>query len=396
MITRTVYYIFPKTPILARRKKQSKLKNMVFSYIMRIRYSGYSAREQGEEMSEAKFDVSIVIPVYNMEAYLDRCVKSVLAQTLSNLEIILVDDGGSDRSVSMCDDYAAAYPDKIRVIHKENGGLTSAWKAGSAAAEGRYIGYVDSDDYILPDMYEKMFGRIVEEDADIACCGLHHLYEDGSHEEWDDQMDFPKDVFEPAALEQEMFPVLINDGSFMGRKLHPNRVTKLVRASLVKNNLSLCSDAVSIGEDFQFSLCMFLDAKKVVVLKDYFPYYYYMNNSSMTMKYDADYMRKIKIMKENLLRISKAKGGYDFETQIWNDFLCLTVLHVKGGIYKKKNAPYREHRADMKAICEDKEVIKALQIYHMPKLTTAEKLFLFFMKHHMYLFIFLAVRIYFR
>lgn len=103
-------------------------------------------------MSEKIFDVSIVIPVYNMEAYLDRCVKSVLAQSLQNIEIILVDDGGSDRSVAMCDDYAAAYPDKIRVLHKENGGLTSAWKAGSAIAKGRYIGYVDSDDFILPDI----------------------------------------------------------------------------------------------------------------------------------------------------------------------------------------------------------------------------------------------------
>lgn len=347
-------------------------------------------------MSEKIFDVSVVIPVYNMEAYLDRCVKSVLAQTLQNIEIILVDDGGSDRSVTMCDDYASAYPDKVRALHKKNGGLTSAWKAGSAIAGGRYIGYVDSDDFILPDMYERMFTRIEEEDADIACCGLHHIYEDGSHEEWDDQMDFPTDVFEPAALEKEMFPVLINDGSFMGRKLHPNRVTKLVRTSLVQKNLPLCSDEVSIGEDFQFSLCMFLDAKKVVVLKDYFPYYYYMNNSSMTMKYDSHYMEKIKILNKNLLRISKEKGGYDFSTQIWNDFLCLTVLHVKGGIYKKKKAPYREHKHDMKAICHDKDVLHAMKVYDMPRLTPAEKLFLFFMKHHMYLAIFLAVRIYFR
>ena len=110
----------------------------------------------------------------------------------------------------------------------------------------------------------------------------------------------------------------------------------------------------------------------------------------------ARYMDKIKIMKENLLRISKEKGGYDFETQIWNDFLCLTVLHVKGGIYKKKQAPYKEHQADMKAICHDPDVQHALKVYDMPRLTMAEKLFLFFMKHHMYLPIFLAVRIYFR
>ncbi|MCR5655157.1 MAG: glycosyltransferase [Lachnospiraceae bacterium] len=341
-------------------------------------------------------DVSIVIPVYNTERYLARCVDSVLAQTLPSVEIILVDDGGSDGSVGMCDTYAASHPNKIRVIHKENGGLTSAWKAGSAIATGKYLGYVDSDDFIEPEMYERLFRRAEEEQADVACCGLHHIYEDGDHKEWDDQMEFPTDVFTPSDLEKTVYPVLINDGSFMGRHLHPNRVTKLVRTDLVKENLSLMNDAVSIGEDFQFSLCMFLDAKKVVILKDYFPYHYYMNTASMTMQYDPRYMEKIKILKQNLSRISESKNGYDFDTQITNDFLCLTVLHIKGGIYKKKSAPYREHKQDMHDICTDPEVARALRSYRMPRLTPAEKLFLFFMKHHMYLAIFLAVRIYFR
>lgn len=347
-------------------------------------------------MENYMFDVSVVIPVYNMEKYLERCMESVLAQTLQNIEIILVDDGSLDKSAALCDEYARRYPQKVSVIHKENGGLTSAWKAGSKAARGMYTGYVDSDDFINPDMYEKLFQRITEENADIACCGLHHIYEDENHKEWNDQMDFPLDVFSPAELQSSMFPVLINDGSFMGRHLHPNRVTKLVRTSLVKKNLELCDDAVSIGEDFQFSLCMFLDAERIVVLKDFFPYNYYMNNTSMTMRYDEAYMDKIKIMKKNLLNISRTKHSFDFETQIWNDFLCLTVLHIKGGIYKKKSAPYKEHRADMKQVCTDPDVIHALSVYDMPKLTAAEKLFLFLMKHHLYFLIFCAVRIYFR
>ena len=98
-------------------------------------------------MDSYLFDVSIVIPVYNMEQYLDRCMESVLAQTLTNIEIILVDDGSNDRSAIICDSYAKKYPEKVVVLHKENGGLTSAWKAGSRIARGRYTGYVDSDDY---------------------------------------------------------------------------------------------------------------------------------------------------------------------------------------------------------------------------------------------------------
>lgn len=339
--------------------------------------------------------VSVVIPVYNMEKYLARCMDSVLAQTLKELEIILVDDGGSDGSVSMCDDYAKKY-ENVKVCHKENGGLTSAWKAGSRLAEGNYIGYVDSDDFIEPDMFERLYKEAEGENADIACCGLRHIYEEGDHEEWNEQMEFPEQVFTVETLKEHVFPVLINDGSFMGRHLQPNRVTKIVKRELVIKNLSMCDDRVSIGEDFQFSLCMFLDAKKVVIVKDFYPYYYYMNNSSMTMKYDEKYMDKIKIMKENLCRISDSKAAYDLKPQILNDFLCLTVLHVKGGIYKKKKAPYKEHRADMKKICTDPEVVEAMKNYSMPGLSVAEKMFLFFMKHHMYFAIYMAVRIYFR
>lgn len=322
-------------------------------------------------------------------------MNSVLAQTLKELEIILVDDGGSDGSVAMCDKYAKEY-DNVKVLHKKNGGLTSAWKAGSELAEGNYIGYVDSDDFIEPDMYEKLYEEAKKENADIACCGLRHIYESGDHEEWNEQMEFPEQVFTVDTLKEQVFPVLINDGSFMGRHLQPNRVTKIVKRELVVKNLSMCDDRVSIGEDFQFSLCMFLDAKKVVIIKDFYPYYYYMNNSSMTMKYDEKYMEKIKIMKENLCRISDEKAAYDLKQQILNDFLCLTVLHVKGGIYKKKNAPYKEHKADMKKVCTDPVVVEAMKNYCMPGLSVAEKLFLFFMKHHMYFAIYMAVRIYFR
>lgn len=338
--------------------------------------------------------VSIVIPVYNMEKYFERCMESVLAQTLKEIEIILVDDGGSDRSVQMCDDYSEKYSN-IVVLHKENGGLTSAWKAGSRLAKGAYIGYVDSDDFIEADMYERLYTAAKREAADIACCGLKHIYENDSTRMWTEQMEFPQDVFDVDDLKEQVFPVLINDGSFMGRHLQPNRVTKLVRRELVLSNLDMCSNRVSIGEDYQFSLCMFLDAQKVVILRDYFPYYYYMNDDSMTMRHDQNYMQKIKIMKENLSRIAKEKG-YDLKCQILNDFLCLTILHMKGGIYKKKSSPYKEHRADMKKICTDSDVLEALQKYNMPRLTAAEKLFVFFMKQHMYLAIFLAVRIYFR
>ena len=339
--------------------------------------------------------VSIVIPVYNMEKYLARCMDSIFAQTLTDWEAILVDDGGSDASVSMCDDYAKM-DERVKVLHKPNGGLTSAWKAGSLMAQGEYIGYVDSDDYIAADMYERLYQEAVKEDADIACCGLKHVYEQKDHEEWDEQMEFSRTVFTPGELVEEMFPVLINDGRFFGRHLQPNRVTKLVKRELVQKNLPLCDDKVSIGEDYQFSLCMFLDAKEVAAVKDFFPYIDYIYGDSMTLKYDDKYMDKIQIKSENLSRISDEKGIYDLKPQILNDFLCLTVLHIKGGIYKKKSAPYKEHRRDMAGVREREDVKKALYGHTMDKLTLAEKLFFFLLKHRMYFCIYMAVKIYFK
>lgn len=339
--------------------------------------------------------VTVVIPVYNMEKYLERCMESVLGQTLTDIEVILVDDGSRDSSGQMCDDYAGR-DGRVRVIHKENGGLTSAWKAGSQAARGSYIGYVDSDDYIEKDMYERMYERATATQADIVCCGLRHLYEDDPDRNWTEQMGFSKDSLTKEDLNGEVYPALINDGSFLGRGLMPNRVTKLVRTELVLKNLAQCDDRVSIGEDYQFSLCMFLDADRVEIIRDYYPYIYYMNNASMTMKHDSSYPEKIHIMRENLCRISDAKGVYDLKPQIWNDYLCLLVLHTKAIVYKQKEKRYGQIRQEMRKLLTAAETKYALSVCRMPRLTMAEKLFLFFMRHRWYACIFLAVRLYFR
>ena len=103
--------------------------------------------------------ISIIVPVYNMEKYLERCVDSILCQTYTNLEIILVNDGSSDSSPSICDKYAEA-DSRVRVIHKTNGGLSSARNAGLDVASGEYIGFVDSDDCISPEMYEVLLNII--------------------------------------------------------------------------------------------------------------------------------------------------------------------------------------------------------------------------------------------
>ena len=112
-------------------------------------------------------EISIIVPVYKVEAYLDRCVNSILNQTFTDFELILVDDGSPDRCPMMCDEWAKR-DDRIQVIHKKNGGLSSARNAGLDIAKGNYIGFVDSDDWIETDMYEYLYKAIIGNDADYA------------------------------------------------------------------------------------------------------------------------------------------------------------------------------------------------------------------------------------
>ncbi len=121
--------------------------------------------------------ISIIVPVYNVEAYLDRCMHSILTQTHHNLEVILVDDGSTDASSAKCDAYAEK-DSRVKVLHKPNGGLSDARNAGLMLAEGAYIGYVDSDDWIEPDMYASMYRACVDNHAQLAVCRYFQEYKD--------------------------------------------------------------------------------------------------------------------------------------------------------------------------------------------------------------------------
>ena len=126
--------------------------------------------------------ISVIVPVYKVEAYLDKCVKSILNQTYRNLEIILVDDGSTDNCPAMCDEYARQDA-RITVIHKENGGLSSARNAGMEIANGEYIGFVDSDDWIAPEMYEVLLdGFMRNKNAGVICVGRVYVDEQGKED----------------------------------------------------------------------------------------------------------------------------------------------------------------------------------------------------------------------
>ena len=114
--------------------------------------------------------ISIIVPIYNVEKYLKRCLDSIIEQTYTNLEIILIDDGSRDNSGNICDEYAKC-DSRIKVMHKQNGGVSSSRNAGLSLATGCFIGFVDPDDYISKDMYTILYDELAKNDADISMCG---------------------------------------------------------------------------------------------------------------------------------------------------------------------------------------------------------------------------------
>lgn len=325
-------------------------------------------------MENNKQLISVIVPVYNVEQYLHRCVDSILAQTVEKMEIILVDDGSTDRSGAICDEYAAR-EERIQVFHKENGGLTSAWKAGMELASGSYVGFVDSDDWIDTDMYERMLALALCENADMVVCGLVFDFEDPKIPKREEISNFSQESYNRAEL-TSLFPTLLNDGYFFGRTIQPARVTKLIRRGLVRDNMYFCDERVAVGEDLQLTFPVLLDVQKLCVVQNFYPYHYWINNHSITGKYDSACLSKLKLLAERLCAISREKDVYDFGPQIRNDFLSSVVLAVKNEIYRNYKAGRKTVVSHVRAMCEDEEVREAMSSHTMDKLSVSIRLYL--------------------
>lgn len=164
--------------------------------------------------------ISIIVPIYNVKDYLTACVNSILSQTYSNIEIILVDDGSTDGSGRLCDEFAAQ-DSRVRVIHKENGGLVSARKAGAAAAKGEYILNVDGDDWIGENRVENMVERGASLGVDmIYMAGIYKEYEYGSVYQWGFPLEYG--IYDRRKIRDILLPGLVDTRVFLKRNISPS------------------------------------------------------------------------------------------------------------------------------------------------------------------------------
>lgn len=225
--------------------------------------------------------LSIIVPVYNVESYLPCCLDSILAQTFTDFEILLVDDGSTDASGAICDDYAKKDA-RIRCFHKENGGHMSARQEGFRQALAKYVTFVDSDDWIDPAMYQTMCGAANETNADMVCCNCIAVTAEKDIER---QEFCEPGLYDHSMLEEFVYPGLLFRGSFFHYGISPNLWNKLFRKSLLNKYLFRVPLSLKMGEDGLAVYGCLLEASSVYFLPDTF-YYYRSNHSSLTHTMD--------------------------------------------------------------------------------------------------------------
>lgn len=320
--------------------------------------------------------ISIIVPVYNTKEYLPRCVESLVRQGYAKKEILLVDDGSTDESGAMCDAYAKRY-NFIQVLHKENGGLMSAWMAGVNHSSGEYLCFVDSDDWVEPEMLQEMSRYLTGADGEVVVCN-HTIDRVGCEPEPQDNALSPG-IYDREALEKEVFIQLLGNEV---RKVSFSRCMKLIKRELICRNMKFCKPKIRMGEDVNIMLPALLDAERLVIMEKAHFYHYYFNQSSMVHKYDAGLYDNIKLLKQTIDEILAAKysenGKLDeMRRRADMEYLFLLMLVLKNEA--RGNAS--ECQKTIRAVCKEETVAQLVQSRPIVVTNKANRLLYAVMKH---------------
>ena len=235
--------------------------------------------------------VSVLVPVYNAQKYLERCVDSIFGQTFTDYELILIDDGSTDDSGKMCDDYARSNP-QVRVIHQTNQGVSAARQAGLDAATGEYVIFADPDDWVEPTMLEELFEVAINNDADVVLCDF---WINSSAAEGDRKYQNLRTLSSDSVLSQ-----------LISGELHGFTWNKLYRSSCLRKHHVTFPQGINYSEDLWFNCKLFLnhDVKVAYLQKPFYHYDYYTNSSGLSRKLTArsvkDYLSFIEFIHDEL------------------------------------------------------------------------------------------------
>ena len=336
-------------------------------------------------MKNNKDLISIILPVYNVEKYLDKCMETIINQTYKNLEIILVDDGSPDNCPHMCDEWATK-DKRVKVIHKPNGGVSTARNEGLKVAKGNFIGFVDPDDFIDVTMYEELYKCIKEKDAHMAMCRFTKTTENG------EIINYIETRFNDITNENIFLFYLLNyyfkkDGNIYTDNIMGSNWRVLYKRDFIGTQKFI--EGVALAEDLIFNMELIKKDTKIALV-DKSLYYYLIRNASALHTYNEKKINDQIILANTLHKILKNKvstemlNAYDFR-EYFNMILTVVSSNDKN-LYKKVKNRIDELSLNTKEKYKDyKKYLKSKRFKLFAYLAFKKKIktikFLFWIKH---------------
>ena len=302
--------------------------------------------------------LSVIVPVYNTEKYLRECIDSILAQTFTDFELILVNDGSTDGSGAICDEYAAKDP-RIQVIHQENGGITVARKSGVRAARGEYVTFVDSDDWIDKDMYRIM---LAGESADVVICNMVKSRNDGMFEI---KCCVNPGLYDKQKLQDSFYPTMLFDFDRCQPAVHPSLCNKLIRCEIIRNVINNVADGITYGEDALCSYACMLDAEKIRMMTQGL-YYYRENPQSVCNVYNKKMFSKLILLGTELEQQFKERNN-NLQSQVFGYLARHSLECIRNELLYHTGITFGEKKDRINRFVEEPLLEKALS-YTIPRI----------------------------
>ena len=310
--------------------------------------------------------ISVIVPVYNSEKYLKRCIDSILNQTYKAIELILVDDGSPDNCGKICDEYAKK-DKRVRVIHKTNAGVSAARNSGLEIALGNYATFVDSDDYIEPEMYSNMMEKVHQYNCDVVMCDCIKDFTDHSEIY---THDIRAGFYDKEQLVNEYYPHLL----MMENVEYPATISNWL-ILFNRNKLGNLRYVVGVrySEDLLFGAQLVYNTDSFYYMKEQAYYHYYMNPTSATHKFTVDKWNDYKTLHFEINKYFSECESFDFSHQI---DLCLLffVYNSVSNIFSADNLEREKKFEIVKNILGENEVRRMFSNIKVLKLPISKKL----------------------
>ncbi len=328
---------------------------------------------------------SVIVPIYKVEKYLKKCIDSILSQTYTDYELILVDDGSPDSCPKICDEYSQK-DKRVRVIHQKNGGLVNARNTGVREARGQYICYVDGDDWISETLLETVYEKgIKKQKSDIVIYSGVKQFEN-----YQEQLPkgLPEGFYDKKALEEKVYPYMMYDNRkpFCNGLIFPVAWNKVFKTEILKEHY--CEEEkIRMGEDNAFVFECLIVANSIYFCDDNLYFYNQLNSGSITSNYDKNRFKNNQLLTNY---IEKKIGGInkviDEQINAFNAYwLIMAIFHeIKSG---RKNSEIYKH---IKEEIKETQVVKNIKLSNLP---TSAKMYLILLKMHLYFIAIIGARV---